>query len=303
MKTMSMLCSLILGVMLTASPITVLGSESEPISIETDTFSYYASSPEHLENMEGIWWRQNADDKLTIRGTEANFLVTGIYQEKNNPEHKIYTGIDLWYSDQIGRGYFNSLEEVAGSDSVQVGDLLYILCGGMESNPLQFGCNHKSVLTNYGNACDTLGDDFIDVIRHELVLSQFYGLGKGLYDKYELLPVAPEIGEPVGLPVISQEVLGDFNKDNIVNASDATSILIYAAEQGAKTQNDSFNNTDSVLTSIAKNMEAQKESVEVNGDFNKDGVVNASDASIILIYAAEYGAGTFSGTFEEYVNR
>ena len=42
---------------------------------------------------------------------------------------------------------------------------------------------------------------------------------------------------------------------------------------------------------------------EVFGDFNGDGIVNASDASVILIYAAEYGAGTFTGTFEEYVNR
>ncbi len=41
---------------------------------------------------------------------------------------------------------------------------------------------------------------------------------------------------------------------------------------------------------------------EVFGDFNHDGEVNASDAAIMLIYAAEHGAGTFSGTFEEYVN-
>lgn len=42
---------------------------------------------------------------------------------------------------------------------------------------------------------------------------------------------------------------------------------------------------------------------EIIGDFNGDGVVNASDASIILIYAAEHGAGKFAGTFEEYLNR
>ena len=53
--------------------------------------------------------------------------------------------------------------------------------------------------------------------------------------------------------------------------------------------------------------EAQEAAVEapqhLYGDFNGDGIVNASDASVILIYAAEYGAGTFTGTFEEYVNR
>ena len=39
----------------------------------------------------------------------------------------------------------------------------------------------------------------------------------------------------------------------------------------------------------------------VYGDFNHDGVVNASDAAVILIYSAKYGAGQFDGSFEEYV--
>ena len=39
----------------------------------------------------------------------------------------------------------------------------------------------------------------------------------------------------------------------------------------------------------------------VYGDFNFDGEVNAADAVIILQYAAERGAGSFTGTFEEYV--
>ncbi len=46
-----------------------------------------------------------------------------------------------------------------------------------------------------------------------------------------------------------------------------------------------------------------EEAKPLYGDFNGDGIVNASDASVILVYAAEYGAGTFTGTFEEYVNR
>lgn len=39
----------------------------------------------------------------------------------------------------------------------------------------------------------------------------------------------------------------------------------------------------------------------VYGDFNSDGEVNASDAALILIYAAAHGAGSFNGTFEEYI--
>lgn len=39
----------------------------------------------------------------------------------------------------------------------------------------------------------------------------------------------------------------------------------------------------------------------IYGDFNSDGQVNASDAALILIYAAVHGAGSFNGTFEEYI--
>ena len=56
---------------------------------------------------------------------------------------------------------------------------------------------------------------------------------------------------------------------------------------------------NNILAPIAKDGVALAESYR---DFNHDGEVNASDASIILIYAAEHGAGTFSGSFEEYVN-
>ena len=49
--------------------------------------------------------------------------------------------------------------------------------------------------------------------------------------------------------------------------------------------------------------EPKTEPQRIFGDFNNDGLVNASDASIILIYAAEHGAGKFAGTFEEYINR
>ncbi|MBR3629737.1 MAG: hypothetical protein IKN55_04605 [Oscillospiraceae bacterium] len=45
-----------------------------------------------------------------------------------------------------------------------------------------------------------------------------------------------------------------------------------------------------------------EEAKPLYGDFNHDGEVNASDATVILLYAAEYGAGKFTGTFEEYLD-
>ena len=56
-------------------------------------------------------------------------------------------------------------------------------------------------------------------------------------------------------------------------------------------------NTEAILET-----EAPDPTEPIYGDFNHDGEVNASDAAIMLIYAAAHGAGTFPGTFEEYVN-
>ena len=61
-------------------------------------------------------------------------------------------------------------------------------------------------------------------------------------------------------------------------------------------------NTDTIMETGTQDPTEPK-SKTVYGDFNGDGIVNASDATVILLYAAEYGAGTFTGTFEEYVNR
>ena len=99
-----------------------------------------------------------------------------------------------------------------------------------------------------------------------------------------------------------ENLFGDINYDGEVNASDAASVLIYSAEHGAGiVSGDSNLKQDScylALSSEITGMEGYSK-----WDFNHDGEVNASDAAIILIYAAEHGAGTFSGTFEEYVNR
>ena len=72
-----------------------------------------------------------------------------------------------------------------------------------------------------------------------------------------------------------------------VTSAEGDTYLIYPGEPG----------------DIRIELKLYEEAKPLYGDFNGDGIVNASDASVILIYAAEYGAGTFSGTFEEYVNR
>ena len=226
MKKTNVICSLLLCGMLAISPITAIAAESEPISIETDTFSYYATMNFHTS------------PELTLQGTDANLLITGIYQKNDNPDYKIYTGVMLLsgYSERCNILYWDITSK---DEAVQVGDLLNFQSGTyiVETNPLTIYYDpDTSTYQNYGNGSALLGDEFKDVIRNEVKQFQDHMDGK-----YQLLPVPPEVtGE--------------------------------APQQ-------------------------------LYGDFNHDGEVNASDAAIMLIYAAEHGAGTFSGTFEEYVNR
>ena len=77
--------------------------------------------------------------------------------------------------------------------------------------------------------------------------------------------------------------LGDVNRDNTVNAKDATAVLVAAASLGVGEK--------SGLSSLAF----------ANADVNGDQKVNAKDGTLVLSYAAAAGAGTFSGTMTEYL--
>ena len=75
---------------------------------------------------------------------------------------------------------------------------------------------------------------------------------------------------------------GDANSDGIVNAEDATSILIAAAAMGV--------NQSPKLSSLEA----------AQGELNDDGVLNAKDALIVLSYAAAIGVNSFSGNAAEF---
>ena len=79
--------------------------------------------------------------------------------------------------------------------------------------------------------------------------------------------------------------LGDTDGNGTVDATDAARILTAAAELG-------------VGAECSLNAEQQ-----TAGNVNKDQELDASDASIILIYASATGSGTFSGSLEEYLNQ
>ena len=217
--------------------------QQDPFIVQTDKFVYFSTVPYHREDLEtpvGL----AGTTKLNILGTDANFLVTGIYQDKENPVIKTYTVVYInGYTPEPC--YLNGWPYVAGGDSLQVGDLIRLEnISIMESYPAQVGCGMDTEFTNYGNACDLFGEAFRKVILHEMIQSQYYITGRN--ERYEALPAPEEIGDIA-------ELLDE--------------------------PHDTF------------------------GDYSHDGKVNASDAAVMLIYAAEYGADTFQGTFEEYLSR
>ncbi len=72
---------------------------------------------------------------------------------------------------------------------------------------------------------------------------------------------------------VSAGQLGDVNTDESINASDASAILVHAANIGA--------GNNGTLSETAQEL----------ADVNQDGSVNATDASYILVYSALTGAG------------
>lgn len=80
----------------------------------------------------------------------------------------------------------------------------------------------------------------------------------------------------------SARTLGDADANGIVNAVDASRILIKAAELGTGG------------TAASEELSLM--------DVNEDGLINALDASVILSYAADTGTG-YEGSLEEYVSQ
>lgn len=80
----------------------------------------------------------------------------------------------------------------------------------------------------------------------------------------------------------SDFLLGDVNQDGVVNANDATLILIASAKLG---------------TGSATGLEdVQEKAADVNGD----NIINANDATVVLKYAAAVGTGK-AGDIRDYI--
>ena len=162
-------------------------------------------------------------------------------------------------------------------------DSCYFETDGRDFNVLQF---EKS-----GNSYCILGFDFdvlsrndckeIPVIRSMVDVYRLHlTLEHSEFAQQQTKPMTTYEGEPEGFHEIfieaqygAHNIPGDPNEDGIVNASDATEMLIASARMGAGQES----SLDEAQTQAA--------------DVNKDGIVNASDAAIVLRYAAAVGSG------------
>ncbi len=102
------------------------------------------------------------------------------------------------------------------------------------------------------------------------------------------LPIEHSTGEKVALKYyIGQK--GDVNRDGIVDAEDATMILIYSAERGSGNEYYLTDNTDNTMENFAYFLG------DVNGESENSGQdgseLDASDATFILQYSALTGSG------------
>lgn len=84
----------------------------------------------------------------------------------------------------------------------------------------------------------------------------------------------------------------DLNSDGSIDASDASYVLMYAAESGAS-------NVGSFVEFMEKYFEGKG---IVNPDLNNDGSIDASDASYLLMYTAESGASNVN-SFAEFMEK
>ncbi len=211
--------------------------QQEPVVIQTDKFLYYSTMPYHEEDLSDGGSLGYAD-KLVIKDTDANFLVTGIYQDQENPENKTYTVVGL-NSSATEPCYLNGWNNVAGGDTLQIGDLISLKNAPVvETYPGEVECGSETEYTNYGNACEVLGEEFRDVIRHQMLRSQYYVLCSN--ERFQMLSAPEQIGDYKTLMTEQHDLYGDYNHDGEVNASDAAYILIYAAEHGAGSYNGTF---------------------------------------------------------------
>ncbi|MEE5991676.1 MAG: dockerin type I repeat-containing protein [Oscillospiraceae bacterium] len=162
-------------------PVIPLNANASPETRKIFDIAYHSYDDYTLETEKFSYSRRGLLMKESIG---ANFLVTGVFRQ-NNGKIQGYTVLQIGAEDDC-RGWLNGVGEIDGRE-LQVGDIIGSTEGSewMTSasipetytpyNDPEYG--HFCTPTYIGNGVDLLGEEFKNVIRHELVTEwDFYNL-------------------------------------------------------------------------------------------------------------------------------
>lgn len=210
-----------------------------------------------------------------------------IYYSMNGSEYMLYTGPFEMPDEDITISAYAATEE----ETYPVCEKTYHVQEAMLSSVLYIQDGYVSYLQfepqgqhQYAVHCDTaVNVDQISLLPMttgtvtcgELELFSGMKTEFAITDQYKLtLHVSQDGMQDTDYVIYLQDaMLGDVNADGVINAKDASAVLLYAAMW----------NTGEILEQDADWLNL--------ADYNQDGKINANDAAEILIYAAKYGVG------------
>jgi len=204
MKKTNMLLSAVLAVSCLTAPMHVLAYnqffDNDDYTVETEQFKYWNASS-----------FSNGDFgmRLETELTNANWMVTGVFYQENETEPYVYVISPINQKFEVrGNIYASALAPFLEENQVlAVGDLFYIeTMTAQETDPPIFS-PFSGEVKYLGHGTDVLGEDFMKVIRHELI-TEYSGVGKSL------------ISDVTGVTVTK----GDATEDDSVDILDVITI-------------------------------------------------------------------------------
>ncbi len=226
----------------------------------------------------------------------AEFVVSG-YDEANSTIYDGTSGTNTFA--MMGTSFtqgitFGSYYDCAMSYNVENVETLTFTLGHLDNKEGKDGLlvieldgeiyRQIEVTTAMLNTAYTMNVSEASTVRFYFTADLYYGIANVMLDGDASEFKGTAYTDPdaiIDLDAIPEFSLGDVNLDGVVDATDASMILIAAAADGA--------GQDTGLT----------EEQLTNADVNIDGAFDATDAAYVLQYAAAAGTG-YSGTPEEF---
>ena len=118
--------------------------------------------------------------------------------------------------------------------------------------------------------------------------------------QFQSLGSAPELTTETAW----NEINPDLNRDAKIDAKDAALVLVFAAEYGAGNIKNFAEFMDKQYPNQVQSLDTATETAwnEINPDMNRDGKIDAKDAALVLVFAAEFGAGNVK-SFQEFMDK